>query len=231
MKRSGSQSEGVLVQDQVQANSCSTETRSSVRFLGWFTGFKQRNILSLCKLPCSHELTRHPLYTIWREERTTYSKANMDRTPLPFSFYDGETYNEAGARTVWVRGGASGMDKRPCTVQLTMTIFADEVPRVKPLIIFKGTGQRIPLLELPHYDPCVQMVFQVKAWCDEKVMLGWQSQWSCVFRGWMSIEHRRLTGSRRSSTLKTHPIYVTPGCTSIAHPLDVSFNSPPSSQD
>ena len=37
------------------------------------------------------------------------------------------------------------MQKRQCTVQLT--IFADGEPRVKPLIIFKGKGLRIPLRE------------------------------------------------------------------------------------
>ena len=158
---------------------------------GWFTGFKQRNNLSLRRATNTAQQPRtdkvsmlqHFHRTIRRvaavEETTSSSDvgrfslsqiANMDQTPLPFSFAGGETYNEAGARTVWVRGGASGMNKRQCTFQLT--IFADGVPRVKPLIIFKGTGQRIPLLELAHYDPRVQVVFQAKAWCDEKVMLG-----------------------------------------------------------
>ena len=33
----------------------------------------------------------------------------------------------------------SGLDKRQCTVQLT--VFADGEPRVKPLLIFKGLGE------------------------------------------------------------------------------------------
>ena len=72
--------------------------------------------------------------------------ANMDQTPLPFTFSSGETYADTGDRTVWIRGGASGLDKRQCTVQLT--VFADGEPRVKPLLIFKGTGTRIPLHEM-----------------------------------------------------------------------------------
>ena len=40
-----------------------------------------------------------------------------------------------GEKSVWIHGGASGLDKRQCTVQLTL--FADGVPRVKPLIIFR----------------------------------------------------------------------------------------------
>ena len=34
--------------------------------------------------------------------------ANVDQTPLPFSFTNGGTYADTGDKTVWVRGGASG---------------------------------------------------------------------------------------------------------------------------
>lgn len=65
----------------------------------------------------------------------------MDQTPLPFTFTDGETYANTGERSVWVRGGQSGLNKRQCTVQLT--VFADGEPRVKPLLIFKGKGNNV----------------------------------------------------------------------------------------
>lgn len=55
-----------------------------------------------------------------------------------FCFSKGPTYADRGDKTVWVRGGASGLEKRQCTVQLT--IFADGEPRIKPLdISWKGT--------------------------------------------------------------------------------------------
>ncbi len=38
-----------------------------------------------------------------------------------------------------IRGGQTGLEKRQCTVQLT--IFADGEPRVKPLLIFKGKSK------------------------------------------------------------------------------------------
>ena len=47
----------------------------------------------------------------------------MDQTPLQFCFSKGPTYADRGDKTVWVRGAASGLEKRQCTVQLT--IFAD----------------------------------------------------------------------------------------------------------
>ena len=60
--------------------------------------------------------------------------ANVDQTPLPFTFTEGSTYADKGDRTVWVIGGASGLDKRQCTAQLT--VFADGEPRVKPFADF-----------------------------------------------------------------------------------------------
>jgi hypothetical protein len=71
--------------------------------------------------------------------------ANMDQTPLPFVLNDGKTYNSQGVKEVWTASAAPGMDKRQCTVQLT--VFADGVPRVKPMLIFRGKGNRIPKSE------------------------------------------------------------------------------------
>ena len=78
--------------------------------------------------------------------------ANVDQTPLPFTFTNVPTYETKGAKTVRVQGGNSGLDKRQCTVQLTL--FADGVPQVKPLVIFRGTGKRIILThrERVKYD-------------------------------------------------------------------------------
>ena len=42
--------------------------------------------------------------------------ANMDQTPLPFTFGSGGTYEQTGKKTVWVHGGASGLDKCQYTV-------------------------------------------------------------------------------------------------------------------
>ena len=45
--------------------------------------------------------------------------ANVNQTPLPFSFTNVGTYSDTGDKTVWVQGGASGLDKRQCTAQIT----------------------------------------------------------------------------------------------------------------
>ena len=61
--------------------------------------------------------------------------ANMDQTPLPFVLDDGKSYDSTGAKEVWCSNASSGLDKRQCTVHLT--IFADGVSRVRPTIIFR----------------------------------------------------------------------------------------------
>ena len=133
---------------------------------GWFDRFKARQSISLrrttniAQRPADdkEEAIRQFHHTIRKTAQVRNDEelrdvgryslrqiANMDQTPLPFSFASDGTYSEKGAKTVWVRGGASGMEKRQCTVQLT--IFADGVPRVKPLLIFRGQGKRITLRE------------------------------------------------------------------------------------
>ena len=130
----------------------------------WFDGFKSRNRISLrrptnvCQKPAADKREavqqfHRAVRAIAHEERPTrpvgrftlQQIANVDQTPLPFSFTSGGTYADTGDKTVWVRGGASGLDKRQCTVQITL--FADGEPRVKPLLIFRGKGKRIALRE------------------------------------------------------------------------------------
>ena len=56
---------------------------------------------------------------------------NMDQTTLPWEYLEGKTYEFRGNRTVWVKSKKSGWNKRQATIQLT--IFADGIPRVKPI--------------------------------------------------------------------------------------------------
>ena len=67
--------------------------------------------------------------------------ANMDQTPLPFVMDDGKTNADKGSSEVWCATHGSVLDRRQCSVQLT--IFADGKSRAKPLVIFRGKGLRI----------------------------------------------------------------------------------------
>ena len=121
---------------------------------GWFDAFKQRHRISLRR---ATNVSQKPaddkrgaiqgfhltIREVAREgeikgplgQFLLHQVANMDQTPLPFCFSNGETYADTGDKTVWVRGGASGLEKRQCTAQLT--VFADGQPHVKPLLIFR----------------------------------------------------------------------------------------------
>ena len=92
---------------------------------------------------------------------------NMDQTPLPWEYLEGRTYEFRGSKTVWVRSRKSGWGKRQATIQLT--IFADGVARVKPLIIFRGAEESksaVRKREAEHYDPRVVVKFNQKAYAN-----------------------------------------------------------------
>ena len=74
----------------------------------------------------------------------------------------------------------SGLDKRQCTVQLT--VFADGIPRIRPLLTFRGQGLRIKNSEKEQWDKRVTVQFQNNAWCYEGVMVTWiQNDWGSYF--------------------------------------------------
>ena len=95
----------------------------------------------------------------------------MDQTPLQSVFDDRKTYADKGSSEVWCLPGSSSLDMRQCSVQLT--IFADGVPRVCPLVIFRAKGLRITHKEQEAWDRRVQVAFQPKAWCSESMMKKW----------------------------------------------------------
>ena len=93
---------------------------------------------------------------------------NIDQTPVPYEFIGGHTNDIKGEKTIWMQASQlSGWDKRQGTIQLT--IFADGVPRVKPLIVFrgKGVGQTI-LTEAQKYDNRVIVKFKPTAYANSE---------------------------------------------------------------
>ena len=102
--------------------------------------------------------------------------ANMDQTPLPFEYLTGKTYSHRGDKTIWTKSERSGWDKRQAT--LALTVFADGVDRVKPLIIFRGTEdplkqQRYYGSEIQQYDSRVTVWFNSKGYSNTKTTLKW----------------------------------------------------------
>ena len=98
----------------------------------WFNGFCRRYRISLrretlttqkspAELKKSIEMFHGKLPR--ERRRGTFSLANianMDQTPLPFVMDDDKTYNKTGSKEIWCTSGLSGLEKRQCTVQLTI---------------------------------------------------------------------------------------------------------------
>lgn len=185
---------------------------------GWFDRFKARNDISYRwatnvaqQKPADHEeKVRNFHQEIRRVAASAATEfegqlgqfrvstiANVDQTPLPFTFNKGQGYD---AKTVWHHGAQSGLDKRQCTVQLT--IFADGEPRVKPLLIFRGKGLGISQTEKRSTTTVLRsnsrkMPGAMKTWCtigfpicgDDLSPQKHKSQSSSLL---MCTEHRRL---------------------------------------
>ena len=164
--------------------------------------------------------------------------ANMDQTPLPFVLDDGKRYDDARSKEVWSASAASALDKRQCTVQLT--VFADGKQRVRPTIIFRGQGKRISKTERDDWDKRICVMFQEKAWCGEAIMKEWvASEWANVFTSPHSasstgkilvadVHAAQQTNAVKTAlcNYKTELVNVPPRCTSRIQPLDVCINKP-----
>jgi len=159
---------------------------------------------------------------------------NMDQTPVPYEFIGGHTYDIKGEKTIWMQASqSSGWDKCQGTIQLT--IFADGVPRVKPLIFFrgKGVGQTI-LTKGQKYDNRVIVKFNPTAYANSENMVSWiEEQLAPVFEVEPTLLALDLFAGHRTEEVldifKANDITISVipgGCTGLIQPLDVSINRP-----
>lgn len=208
---------------------------ASFKFSGnWFTRFKDRHRISYRSItnksqvvPADHVHLIRSFHQFIRRNaergnqigplgQFDYSTiANMDQTPLQFDFNTcGKTYDDTGAKTVWAKATGSGLDKRQCTVQLT--IHADGIRRVKPLIVFRGTGQKISLAEKNKWDRRVAHDFQQNAWVDEKVFLRWlRFQWKLPLFQVNSPPRLLVMDAHKAQKTETVKKYLRQDCNTI----------------
>ena len=74
--------------------------------------------------------------------------ANIDQTPLPFSFTSGDTYTDTREKSVDLcRSFRYGQASMHCSSD---AVCWWRSKRVKPLAIFKGQGRRIPFILHMH---------------------------------------------------------------------------------
>ena len=215
----------------------------------WFQAFRRRYRVSLRrkthaaqKSPAALRSAIENFHAKLLRERKRGNYAlkdlgNMDQTPLPFVMDDNRTYEKTGASEVWIASGQSGLEKRQCTVHLT--IFADG-SALPALLIFRGKGLRINPAEKKQWDRRVKVVFQPKAWCDEAIMKKWiEEDWNNVFHNpptpgssgkilYADVHKAQQTPDVKQwlHKCKTTLINVPGGTTSRVQPLDVCINKP-----
>lgn len=159
---------------------------------------------------------------------------NMDQTPLPFEYLEGQTYSPIGAKTIWVQSSKSnGWDKRQGTIQLT--VFADGIPRVKPLVFFRGKGIGATVVaEKRLYDSRVEVKFNPTAYANSTNIVEWlEEQIVPVLEDQPTLLAMDLFSAHKTEevldTLRANDITVSVipgGCTGLVQPLDVSINRP-----
>lgn len=170
------------------------------------------------------------------------SICNLDETPLPFEYLDGQTYADKGSRSVQVKASNSGWDKRQAT--LLLTVFGSGKPRVRPLIIFRGkaeyTGRRAEYLqrkrdeEMARYDPRVAIRWNESAYSNADLLVNWIEEYlvPALPPGprLLALDVAKFHSTDEVlTTLRSNnitPSMIPPGCTGLVQPLDVSVNKP-----
>jgi hypothetical protein len=76
-------------------------------------------------------------------------------------------YAKRGEKTIYLKGGKSGHNKHIYTLQII--VFADGVPRYKPLLMFKGKPKSKDYcrrIEAKRYHPGVIIIFNKKVYAN-----------------------------------------------------------------
>ena len=161
---------------------------------GWATGFclrwricsramtnkKTESVLE--RLPDIRNFHRYIIYYLPRlsssQQCAKYgrfaasNRYHMDQIPMPFVFSGKRTLHFKGAGGVPIRHPqGSGLEKRQCTLQLTIRAVGEQ--NIKPILIFRGTGTRIPNSERSLYPPNIRVLWQRRAWADRRIMMEW----------------------------------------------------------
>jgi len=224
---------------------------------GWFAGFLGRHRISLRsvtkkaqKVPVEYQtlvlnwlrfnrrnsqprLTKF-LETVLEPQVSRFLESNicnLDETPIPFEYLEGKTYDIKGEKTIWAKLSQNGWDKRQAS--LVLCVFADGIPRVPPMIIFRGKGERLGR-EREEYHPGVEVEFNDKAYMNDQLFLRYIDTYLIpALGGRPTLFALDLMGSHKTPAvlekLRQHdiiPTMIPGGCTSLVQPLDVSINKP-----
>jgi hypothetical protein len=151
----------------------------------------------------------------------------------------GRTYDNKGAKSVWIKEQRSGWDRRQATLQVC--VFADGIMRVRPLLIFHGNpvGDSRRRAEEKLYDKGVCVAFNETAWADSTNLKDWvKNQYAGGSAYFTKDNEPRLLSLDAFAPQMTKGLmaefkklnyttsYIPGGCTSFVQVLDVSLNKP-----
>jgi len=156
--------------------------------------------------------------------------------PLAFINDLDSTFDEVGAKSVWIRqAGEGAWEKRMCTLQLCFTSEPTGGRQPRPAIIFRGQGVRISNSERAAWHHDVDVSFNTKAWAtDDWCIEHIPKQLAPVVPGTRGAEALllcdNLSGQCSTAfrqTMKTkHNVLVwnlPPGTTDITQPVDSGY--------
>ena len=154
---------------------------------------------------------------------------HMDQVPLEFCFRNRRSLNPM-ADECWIFQPGSGLEKRQCSLIMCVRPEGDQI--VKPFLIFRGTGKRLPREEMEFYiEYCdeVGVLWQANAWADGVVMIEWLDSFvkstsalgGDVLLG-MDNHGAQKTKQFRKKMLEygIQPVYTPPYCTDCVSPCD-----------
>ena len=95
---------------------------------------------------------------------TSSCVANVDQTPLPFTFTNGSTYKNKGAKTVWYKGELWPRQTSVYSTAYFVCRWHSTSPHVKPMVIFRGIGKLITLTERLKNIVRSYMAAMVSSW-------------------------------------------------------------------
>ena len=136
---------------------------------------------------------------------------------------------------VIVLSGCKGVSLAGIKDREQLTVFADAVPRVKPLVFFRGMriGGGV-VKEMESYDPRVVVKFNMKTYANTENFLQWiDEQLIPVLDNQPTLLALDLFAAHKTQevldTFLANDIAVSlipGGCTSLVQPLDISINRP-----
>ena len=154
---------------------------------------------------------------------------NCDQIPMPFALNPRRSYNAKGQPCWIAKVGPSGLDKRQCTIHLTLRAAGEQI--VPPVIIFRGCScptqaERDALNKLKN----IQWAFQPKAWADQHFVRWWMKTFIHHLKNSDRKNHMLILdnlGAHRIEALtelaiqnNILPVFTSPECTDVLQPVD-----------